>query len=187
MRGSAALDKAMASGQGARGGDRCRIFKQADGKLTGPLAPFLPLAEKYGDRILLLPHAAADTDHGSRVAGAMQAVDQIFDVIRFRKVANVKGDIPEGYHGAGPQTVAGVGKVTNGVLTSVVADKATVSALRKEAEEMAALWAALDSSSPARAAEQIKNHGAELTAAINRYQALTRSSACGGRMKADIF
>ena len=110
----------------------------------------------------------------------MQAVDQIFDVIQFRKVANVKGDIPPGYHSAGPQTVAGVGKVTNGVLTGVVADKATVGALRKEAEEMAALWAALDSSSPARAAEQIKTHGAELTAAINRYQALTRKLGLWG-------
>jgi len=177
---AAALDRAMASGKVRAAAIDADIFKQADGKLTGPLAPFLPLAEKYGDRILLLPHAAADTDHGSRVAGAMQAVDQIFDVIQFRKVANVKGDLPPGYQSAGPQTVAGVGKVTNGVLTGVVADKATVGALRKEAEEMAALWAALDSSSPARAAEQIKTHGAELTAAINRYQALTRKLGLWG-------
>ncbi len=177
---AAALDKAMATAKVRAAAIDADIFKSADGKLTGPLAPFLPLAEKYGDRILLLPHAAADTDHGSRVAGAKQAVDQIFDVIRFRKVANVKGDIPDGYHSAGPQTVAGVGKVTNGVLTGVVADKTTVSALRKEAEEMAALWAALDSSSPARAAEQIKTHGAALTAAINRYQALTRKLGLWG-------
>ncbi|MDE2384115.1 MAG: phosphoglycerate dehydrogenase [Alphaproteobacteria bacterium] len=169
-----ALDAALASRQLRAAAIDADVFKAADGSLTGPLAPYLPLAARYGDRLELLPHAAADTDHPSRVAGAKQAVDQIFDCIQFKRVSNLKGDLPEGYSNAGSTTVPGVGKVTAQVLASAVGDKDTLAGLRREAENMAALWAALDTAAPGQVAEQIRRHGAELTAAINRYQALTR-------------
>lgn len=96
-----ALDSAMASGQVANAAIDADIFKATDGKLSGPMVPYLPLAQKYGARILLLPHAAADTDHPSRVAGAKQAVDQIIDAIRNKRVTNLRGDLPPGYMNAG--------------------------------------------------------------------------------------
>ena len=69
-------------------------------KQAGAGAAYLipePLAAAYGDRILLLPHAAADTDHPTRVAGARQAVDQIIDAIVDKRVRNLKGSLPQGY------------------------------------------------------------------------------------------
>jgi lactate dehydrogenase-like 2-hydroxyacid dehydrogenase len=93
-----ALDEAMATGQIFHAAIDADIFKAADGTLTGPLVPYLPLAKKYGTRISLLPHAAADTDHPSRVAGAKQAVDQIIDCILNKRVTNLKGNLPQGYH-----------------------------------------------------------------------------------------
>jgi lactate dehydrogenase-like 2-hydroxyacid dehydrogenase len=97
----AALDAAMASGQVQYAAIDADIFKAADGSLSGPLLPYLPLAKKYPGRLSLLPHAAADTDHPSRVASAKQAVDQIFDCILNRRVTNLKGDLPPGYVNAG--------------------------------------------------------------------------------------
>jgi lactate dehydrogenase-like 2-hydroxyacid dehydrogenase len=97
----AALDKAMGSGKIGHAAIDADIFKAADGTLSGPLVPYLPLAKKYPNRIELLPHAAADTDHPSRVAGAKQAVDQIIDCIVNMRVTNLKGDLPMGYTNAG--------------------------------------------------------------------------------------
>ena len=98
---AAALDHAMSSGHVANATIDADIFRAFDGSLSGPLVPYLPLAQKYGRRILLLPHAAADTDHPSRVAGAKQAVDQIFDTILNKRITNLKGDLPAGYVNAG--------------------------------------------------------------------------------------
>jgi lactate dehydrogenase-like 2-hydroxyacid dehydrogenase len=95
-----ALSQAMASGQIANAAIDADIFN-IGGNLSGPMLPYLPLAEKFTTRILLLPHAAADTDHPSRVAGAKQAVDQIFDAILHKRVTNLKGDLPQGYTNAG--------------------------------------------------------------------------------------
>ncbi|MEO9168644.1 MAG: NAD(P)-dependent oxidoreductase [Aestuariivirga sp.] len=97
---AAALARAMASGQVANAAIDADIFNTS-GKLSGPMLPYLPLAEKFANRILLLPHAAADTDHPSRVAGAKQAVDQIIDAILNKRVTNLKGDLPQGYTNAG--------------------------------------------------------------------------------------
>ena len=97
---AAALGAALASGQVAHAAIDADIFTSG-GKLTGPMVPYLALAEKFGARILLLPHAAADTDHPSRVAGAKQAVDQIFDAIQHKRVVNLKGDLPPGYINGG--------------------------------------------------------------------------------------
>ncbi len=98
-----ALEVAMRSGQVANAAIDADIFNDGS-NLSGPMVPYLPLAQKFGDRILLLPHAAADTDHPSRVAGAKQAVDQILDAIRHKRVVNLKGDLPAGYTNGGIKT-----------------------------------------------------------------------------------
>jgi lactate dehydrogenase-like 2-hydroxyacid dehydrogenase len=78
------------------------IFKDSvTNDLSGPMAPYIPLAKRFPGKLELLPHAAADTDHPSRVAGAIQAVDQIFDAILLRRITNLKGDLPVGYSNAG--------------------------------------------------------------------------------------
>ena len=92
-----ALDDALERGQVSHVAVDADIFKNPDGSLTGPLVPYLPLAKKYWGRVHLLPHAAADTDHPSRVAGAKQAVDQIFESVLRKRVVNLKGDLPAGY------------------------------------------------------------------------------------------
>src|SRR5690606_3063813 len=73
-----ALDRALASGRLRHAAIDADLFKDAaSGALSGPLTPYIPLAERYPGCLELLPHAAADTDHPSRVAGACQAIDQI--------------------------------------------------------------------------------------------------------------
>lgn len=77
------------------------VFRDAEtGALSGPMVPYLDLATRFGDRLCLLPHAAADTDHPTRVAGAKQAVDQILAALRRREIRNPVGEIPEGYQSA---------------------------------------------------------------------------------------
>ncbi len=95
-----ALDWALSTGRVRHAAIDADVFLQGK-KITGPIAPYLPLAKKYGARVHLLPHAAADTDHPTRVAGAKQAVDQILAVIRDKRVVNLKGDIPAGYADGG--------------------------------------------------------------------------------------
>ncbi|MEP6827032.1 MAG: NAD(P)-dependent oxidoreductase [Aestuariivirga sp.] len=95
-----ALADVMSSGQVSNAAVDADIFT-IGGEVSGPMAPYLPLAHKFGKRILLLPHAAADTDHPSRVAGAKQAVDQIFEAILNKRVVNRKGDLPPGYTDGG--------------------------------------------------------------------------------------
>lgn len=162
-----ALDKAMASGRVRHAAIDADIFKSGK-TLTGPLVPYLPLAKKYKGRIELLPHAAADTEHVSRVEGAKQAVEQVFDVIRHKRVSNLKGDLPEGHVNAGPTTVSGVGRVTRNDLVAAVADTAAMAEVRGLAEEVAAILAGLQSTSqPDLTSIQIDRHGAALLKAAN--------------------
>ena len=83
----------------------------------------------------LLPHAAADTEHISRVEGAKQAVDQIFSVIKLKKVINLKGDLPEGYTDEGATTVHGVGKVTQNRLFELLLDDNFIKNMHQISEE----------------------------------------------------
>lgn len=162
-----ALDKAMASGRVRYAAIDADLFKSGK-NLSGPLVPYLPLAKKYKGRVELLPHAAADTEHVSRVEGAKQAVDQIFDVIQFKRVSNLKGDLPEGYVNAGPTTVSGVGRVTRNDLVAAVADRKSLAEVRGLAEEVAAILGALSSTSqPDLTRLQIDRHGASLLQAAN--------------------
>ncbi len=100
-----ALGEAFSSGKIRHAAIDADIFVGADGP-TGPLVPYLSLLKEHRDKLALLPHAAADTDHPTRVAGAKQAVDQIINAIRQRTVANLKGDLPVGYVSETGQTAA---------------------------------------------------------------------------------
>jgi lactate dehydrogenase-like 2-hydroxyacid dehydrogenase/phosphoserine aminotransferase len=175
-----ALDKALKSGRVRHAAIDADLFRRG-GKPTGPLAPYLPLAKKYPGRLELLPHAAADTEHVSRVEGAKQAVNQIFDVIQHRRVHNLKGDLPAGYVNAGLTTVSGVGKVTRNDLASAVANKTALRQVRSLAEDVAAILAAFDTTSQASMqALQIDRHGAALLRAANALQTQMRKLGLEG-------
>ncbi|MCP5081007.1 MAG: phosphoglycerate dehydrogenase [Alphaproteobacteria bacterium] len=166
-----ALDKAMASGKVRYAGIDADLFKCSEsGSLSGPMVPYLDVEKNHRGKLELLPHAAADTEHLSRVEGAKQAVDQIFDAIQYKRVMNLKGDLPEGYTSAGPKTVAGVGKVSSQRLAAAADSPETSAELRRLAEEAAALWGAIDAiDEPARRAELLQRYGADLIKASNRY------------------
>ncbi len=113
--------------------------------------------------------------------GAKQAVDQIFDVIQYKRVHNLKGDLPAGYVNAGASTVSGVGKVTRNDLISAVSDKKAIAEVRALAEEVAAILAALESSSQADVVRlQIDRHGADLLKASNTLQTRLRKLGLEG-------
>ncbi|MEM1233387.1 MAG: NAD(P)-dependent oxidoreductase [Pseudomonadota bacterium] len=159
-----ALCAAMESGKVRYAAIDADLFVAADGTLSGPMVPYRPLADTFPDRVELLPHAAADTEHVSRVEGAKQAVDQILSCIRDRVVINAKGGIPEGYTSGGSQTVPGVGKVSPHVLMG-----ADAAAMREASETLAAVWGALEAiQDPARRAEIAARHGEAVTLASNR-------------------
>ncbi|MBD9624692.1 phosphoglycerate dehydrogenase [Ensifer sp. ENS06] len=140
----AALDEALSSGKIAHAAIDADLFKDAaTGSLSGPMLPYLRLEDRYKGRLELLPHAAADTDHPSRVSGAKQAVDQIFDVIQYRSVTNLKGDLPDGYVAAGSRTPAGIGKVTRQAVTEAVGKVELLAELRQTSERVAAVLGAL--------------------------------------------
>lgn len=163
-----ALHAAMESGKVRFAAIDADLFVAEDGSLFGPMVPYRPLIEAFPGRLELLPHAAADTEHTSRVEGAKQAVDQILSAIRYRAVINCKGDIPEGYTSGGPQTVPGVGKVSGSVLADVATDTDALARLRDASETLAAIWGAIESTrDPVRRTELIAQHGEALTLASN--------------------
>ncbi|MBC8037477.1 MAG: phosphoglycerate dehydrogenase, partial [Rhizobiales bacterium] len=157
------------------------LFRDAkSGKLSGPMVPYLEIEKRHRGKLELLPHAAADTEHVSRVQGAKQAVDQIFDCIRFKLATNLKGDLPEGYGNAGPMTVPCVGKVTRQELGRAAGDGESA-ALREAAETMAAIWGALAATTDSgRRSELIERYGAKLVKTSNTYATLMRKLGLEG-------
>ncbi|WP_088562699.1 NAD(P)-dependent oxidoreductase [Arboricoccus pini] len=114
-----ALERALASGRIGQLAVDADIFLDRGGKATGPLAPYLPLARRFGDRVLLLPHAVADTDHPTRLAGARLAVDLILDLLKNRRVHNLVGDLPAGFVDGGPARPRDIGSVSTAILASL--------------------------------------------------------------------
>ena len=169
-----ALDVALSNGKVRYACVDADIFKNAEtGELSGPMVPYLDLETRHRGKMELLPHAAADTEHLSRVEGAKQAVDQIFQAIQYRSVMNLKGDLPAGYTNAGAKTVNGVGKVTGNRLHRATADADALERLRRHAESMAATWGALQAmTDPDRRAELIERYGADLIRDANQYGVL---------------
>lgn len=116
-----ALADALDNGQIGKAIIDADIFVAADtGGVSGPMAPYLPLLEAHSDRLCLLPHAAADTDHPTRVVGAKQAVDQILSVIRKGEAINPVGDLPEGITQGAARTPVGVGGIAQERLLAVL-------------------------------------------------------------------
>ena len=172
-----ALHEAMAAGRVSYAAIDADLFVGDDGSLSGPMVPYRPLADAFPGRLELLPHAAADTEHTSRVEGAKQAVDQILSAIRERIVINGKGDTPEGYTNGGAMTVPGVG-----ASSAISVARADAKAMRDLAEELAAIWGAIDATQDeTRRAELIQQHGRALTLASNRLsRALDTKGLTGG-------
>jgi len=168
-----ALDRALSSGKVRYAAIDADIFQDADGNITGPMAPYREVEVRHSGKLELLPHAAADTEHLSRVDGAKQAVDQILDCIHYNSVTNLKGGLPKGYSDAGARTVDGVGKVTGSRLAEAVSDDHTLERARQSAEQIAAIWGALAAiEDPDRRQELIARHGAQLVLNSNRYAGL---------------
>lgn len=169
-----ALDAALASGQVRYACIDADLFKDAgSGALSGPMVPYLAVEERHCGKMELLPHAAADTEHLSRVEGAKQAVDQLYDAICHGRIMNLKGDLPAGYVDAGATTVSGVGKVTEKALKSAVDNAEALHSLRDLAQEMAAIWGGISAiENEERRQELIARYGKSLIQSGNRYSAL---------------
>jgi hypothetical protein len=179
---AAALDQAMAAGKIRYAAIDADLFVDpGTGAVTGPMVPYLPLAEKYPGRLELLPHAAADTEHVSRVEGAKQAVDQVMNAIRYREVVNLKGELPDGYSVGGARTVAGVGKCSGQTIARALDAEGAAEAARNGAETMAAIWGALATAGTEERRQMlIGRHGAALTKHFNAYATLMRQLGIEG-------
>ena len=177
-----ALDAALSSGKIRYAAIDADLFKNPEtGELSGPMVPYLSVEKKHPGKLELLPHAAADTEHLSRVEGARQAVNQILDAIRLKSVMNLKGDLPAGYTNAGAVTVNGVGKVTINTLTAAITDEALTANLRHVTEELAALWGAIDATKDTdRRAELLQRYGSDLVQAGNTLASLSSANGLKG-------
>lgn len=151
------------------------------GAITGPMLPYYELEKKHRGKMELLPHAAADTEHISRVEGAKQAIDQIISTIRYKEVINLKGDLPAGYTNAGSKTVPGVGKVTTDRLVDICSQDNLNNDLRKTTETLASIWGAINATQdPARRTELIHQYGTQLILQSNRYAKLMEELGLSG-------
>ena len=177
-----ALDAALASGKVRYAAIDADLFKDADsGELSGPMVPYLALQKKHAGKLELLPHAAADTEHVSRVEGAKQAVDQITQCIRYKSVMNLKGDLPKGYSDAGGVTVNGVGKVTVNKLNKAAKDSEMLSAIQSHAETISKLWNELSKTSTEDERQKlISSKGTELVKSSNTYISLIEKMGLKG-------
>jgi len=167
----AGLDAALSSGKVRYACIDADLFVHPQsGELSGPMVPYLSLQKRHTDKMELLPHAAADTDHVSRVEGAKQAVDQIFDCIQYKTVVNLQGDLPDGYHLGGAKTVNGVGKVTCSDVANIAACADTVVQMRNMTENMAAFWGAVEATKdPERRQVMIERYASQMVKHSNCY------------------
>ncbi len=161
------LNDALTSGQAGYAAIDADIFKDATtGELSGPMVPYLEIYPKHIGKMELLPHAAADTEHVSRVEAAKQAIDQIFDVIQFGIVVNLKGDLPKGYSDGKSLTVNGVGAVTPKDISTLSQKK--LGKIRKLTEDLANFWGAVEATKDIdRRAVIIDRHAKHATKAAN--------------------
>ncbi|MER2537559.1 MAG: NAD(P)-dependent oxidoreductase [Rhizobiaceae bacterium] len=161
------------------------IFIDGAGKASGPLAPYVDVARRFRDRVHLLPHAAADTDHPSRVEGARQAVDQIRAAIRHRRVVNLKGDLPEGYVDAGSKSPTGFGGLGERQFLALAADPRKLKLFRALTRDMAAFWESLAAAGDEQARRALlAASGADFVEAANRHAALLRAEGIEGAYEA---
>lgn len=173
-----ALDAALSSGKIRYAAIDADLFKDAKtGELSGPMVPYLALQAKHPGKLQLLPHAAADTEHVSRIEGAKQAVDQITHSIRYKSVTNLKGDLPQGYTNAGSMTVKGVGRVTPNKLAKTASDAKTLKLIAEHAANLSAIWNDIADASDEHLPDILAEKGCDLVKASNHYISLIES--CG--------
>ncbi|NQZ10579.1 MAG: phosphoglycerate dehydrogenase, partial [Algicola sp.] len=168
-----ALDRALSSGKIRFAAIDADMFKDPHtGQVSGPMLPYLDIYPSHVGKMQLLPHAAADTEHYSRVEGAKQAVDQIFEVIQHQKVVNLKGDLPPGYTDGKSLTVNGVGVVTAQNLAKLSVDE--LNRIATMTEQLSAFWGALVEATPddKQRDELIQTKAAQATKTANRLFAL---------------
>ena len=176
----AALERALASGRISHAAIDADLFTDG-GTLSGPMLPYLGLVESYGQRLELLPHAAADTDHPSRVAGAKQAVDQIHAAITERRVYNLKGSLPPGFVDMGAKIPPGIGGITVRHLSALAADQAVVADLAGSSAVFAAFWERVQAAASAQERAALIASGGEAVAeAANRLSTLLREHHLSG-------
>jgi lactate dehydrogenase-like 2-hydroxyacid dehydrogenase/phosphoserine aminotransferase len=169
-----ALDAALLAGKVSYASIDADIFSDADnGALRGPLVPYLPLSERYPGKLELLPHVAADTDHPTRVAGAKQAVDQIYDAIQFKAVRNLKGALPEGYVDLGSTVPVGVGKSTSANLGALADQSEQWKALRQLSERIAAVIGGIDATTdPEQRASLVGRYSSKLALDLLKHRSV---------------
>ena len=177
-----ALKQALESGRIRHAAIDADLFRDAEtGDLSGPMKPYLALVEKYGEKLQLLPHAAADTDHPSRVAGAKQAASQLMDSISKGLITNLKGTLPSGYRSVGTKTPPGIGPVQPDALLRIAEDRAAISHLTEIAGVQQAIWRALaDAKSDAERRSVVEAEGRDLMKSINRYVTQIQSFSLNG-------
>jgi len=175
-----ALDEALCSGQIRYAAIDADIFKDPrSGALSGPMQPYRNIYPKHKGKMELLPHAAADTEHVSRVEGAKQAVDQILDCIFEHRVSNLVGELPAGFSNIGVKTVPGIGKVTAQAFTEL--DVQAIKQLSQSAAKMASFWQALNEAPGERQKSILINQQAsQLVLQSNIHQQLLRTFGIQG-------
>ena len=179
---AASLDRALSNGKVRYAAIDADIFKNPDnGEITGPMEPYIELEKKHSGKMELLPHAAADTEHISRVEGAKQAVNQIFLAIRFKKVINLKGDLPEGYIDEGARTVPGVGKVSPNRLIELLIDDNFIKNMHQITEELIDIWGKFETAQYHELRKDlIQEYGSKLIFLSNKYASSMESVGLKG-------
>ncbi|TPJ42758.1 NAD(P)-dependent oxidoreductase [Mesorhizobium sp. B2-7-1] len=175
----AALERALASGRISHAAIDADLFNNG-GTLSGPMLPYLRLVETYGQRLELLPHAAADTDHPSRVAGAKQAVDQIYAAIVEHRVHNLKGSLPPGFVDMGAKVPAGIGGIDPRHLAALAADRDVAADLARSSALVAAFWEQILAASAQERPVLIASGGEAFAEAANRLSTLMRRHHLSG-------
>lgn len=166
-----ALDNALSNGRIRFATIDADIFKDpATHQLSGPMLPYYNIYHKHPTKMQLLPHAAADTEHISRVEGAKQAVDQILQVILDKSVTNLVGDLPAGYTNTGAKTVKGVGKVTPNDFTRLTAPQ--IQALKAASSIQTDFWQDMSRSTEQQREQLLSEHGAKFLLNANAYTTL---------------
>lgn len=178
-----ALDGALTSGKIRNAAIDADIFKDPDSiELSGPMVPYLDIHPNHVGKMTLLPHAAADTEHHSRVEGAKQAVNQIFAAITEQKVINLKGDLPEGYNDGKACTVSGVGAVCAKDFSALNIDELTQ--IAELTAQLSAFWSALAwSKDDEQRAALVESRGAEETKTANTLFTLFAEKGLQGPFK----
>jgi lactate dehydrogenase-like 2-hydroxyacid dehydrogenase len=177
----AALRRALDTGRVGHAAIDADLFKDpTTGALSGPMLPYLALLDEHGDRLELLPHAAADTDHPSRVAGARQAVDQIFGAIVDRQVFNLKGTLPRGYTDMGARVPDGIGGIRSSTLLALAGNQAEAEALASSSAKIASFFERASGGSKQELQDQIRAEGEAVAEALNRLATLLRKHGLTG-------